>query len=68
MHKISLKWMALSGLFIGWLLLAGTHYAMAESNQTEQNETYYSVNIPSEIDLNLEKKSTTINISGNTYK
>ena len=67
MLKISLRWMTLGGLFTGGLILGGTHFAMAESNQTAPNETYYSVNIPTEIDLNPDKNSTTINISGNTY-
>ena len=61
--KISL----MSGLVTAGVLLCGLPHAMAES-VPQNNETYYSVNVPSEISLSPDQDETTFTVSGNTYQ
>lgn len=57
----------MSGLVTAGVLLCGLPHAMAES-VPQNNETYYSVNVPSEISLNSGQDETTFTVSGNTYQ
>lgn len=57
----------MSGLVIAGVLLCGLPHAMAES-VPQNNETYYSVNVPSEISLSSDQDETTFTVSGNTYQ
>lgn len=57
----------MSGLVTAGVLLCGLPHAMAES-VPQNNETYYSVNVPSEISLSPDQDETTFTISGNTYQ
>lgn len=57
----------MSGLVTAGVLLCGLPHAMAES-VPQNNETYYSVNVPSEISLNPDQDETTFTVSGNTYQ
>lgn len=57
----------MSGLVTAGVLLCGLPHAMAES-VPQNNETYYSVNVPSEISLSPAQDETTFTISGNTYQ
>lgn len=57
----------MSGLVTAGVLLCGLPHAMAES-VPQNNETYYSVNVPSEISLSPDQDETTFMISGNTYQ
>ena len=57
----------MSGLVTAGVLLCGLPHAMAES-VPQNNETYYSVNVPSEISLSPDQDETTFTVSGNTYQ
>lgn len=57
----------MSGLVTAGVLLCGLPHAMAES-VPQNNETYYSVNVPSEISLSPDQDETTFTVSGKTYK
>lgn len=57
----------MSGLVTAGVLLCGLPHAMAES-VPQNNETYYSVNVPSEISLSSDQDETTFTVSGNTYQ
>lgn len=57
----------MSGLVTAGVLLCGLPHAMAES-VPQNNETYYSVNVPSEISLSSGQDETTFTVSGNTYQ
>ena len=57
----------MSGLVTAGVLLYGLPHAMAES-VPQNNETYYSVNVPSEISLSPDQDETTFTVSGNTYQ
>lgn len=57
----------MSGLVTAGVLLCGLPHAMAES-MPRNNETYYSVNVPSEISLSPDQDETTFTVSGNTYQ
>ena len=57
----------MSGLVTAGVLLCGLPHAMAES-VPQHNETYYSVNVPSEISLSPDQDETTFTVSGNTYQ
>lgn len=57
----------MSGLVTAGVLLCGLPHAMAES-VPQNNETYYSVNVPSEISLSPEQDEATFTISGYTYQ
>lgn len=57
----------MSGLVTAGVLLCELPHAMAES-VPQNNETYYSVNVPSEISLSPDQDETTFTISGNTYQ
>lgn len=57
----------MSGLVTAGVLLCGLPHAMAES-VPQNDETYYSVNVPSEISLSSSQDETTFTVSGNTYQ
>lgn len=57
----------MSGLVTAGVLLCGLPHAMAES-MPQNDETYYSVNVPSEISLSPDQDETTFTVSGNTYQ
>lgn len=57
----------MSGLVTAGVLLCGLPHAMAES-MPQNDETYYSVNVPSEISLSSNQDETTFTVSGNTYQ
>lgn len=57
----------MSGLVTAGVLLCGLPHAMAES-VPQNNETYYSANVPSEISLSPDQDETTFTVSGNTYQ
>lgn len=57
----------MSGLVTAGVLLCGLPHAMAES-VPQNDETYYSVNVPSEISLSSDQDETTFTVSGNTYQ
>ena len=57
----------MSGLVTAGVLLCGLPHAMAES-VPQNNETYYSVNVPSEINFSSDQDETTFTVSGNTYQ
>lgn len=65
--KNTIKISIMSGLVTAGVLLCGLPHAMAES-VPQNNETYYSVNVPSEISLSPDQDETTFTISGNTYQ
>ena len=65
--KKTTKISIMSGLVTAGVLLCGLPHAMAES-VPQNNETYYSVNVPSEISLNPDQDETTFTVSGNTYQ
>lgn len=65
--KNAIKISIMSGLVTAGVLLCGLPHAMAES-VPQNNETYYSVNVPSEISLNSGQDETTFTVSGNTYQ
>lgn len=65
--KNTIKISIMSGLVTAGVLLCGLPHAMAES-VPQNNETYYSVNVPSEISLNSGQDETTFTVSGNTYQ
>ena len=57
----------MSGLVTAGVLLCGLPHAMAES-VPQNDETYYSVNVPSEVSLSSDQDETTFTVSGNTYQ
>ena len=57
----------MSGLVTAGVLLCGLPHAMAES-VPQNDKTYYSVNVPSEISLSPDQDETTFTVSGNTYQ
>lgn len=57
----------MSGLVTAGVLLCGLPHAMAES-VPQNDETYYSVNVPSEVSLSPDQDETTFTVSGNTYQ
>ena len=65
--KNTIKISIMSGLVTAGVLLCGLPHAMAES-VPQNNETYYSVNVPSEISLSSDQDETTFTVSGNTYQ
>lgn len=65
--KNTIKISIMSGLVTAGVLLYGLPHAMAES-VPQNNETYYSVNVPSEISLSPDQDETTFTVSGNTYQ
>ena len=65
--KNTIKISIMSGLVTAGVLLCGLPHAMAES-VPQNNETYYSVNVPSEISLSPDQDETTFTVSGNTYQ
>lgn len=65
--KNTIKISIISGLVTAGVLLCGLPHAMAES-VPQNNETYYSVNVPSEISLSPDQDETTFTVSGNTYQ
>lgn len=65
--KNTIKISIMSGLVTAGVLLCGVPHAMAES-VPQNNETYYSVNVPSEISLSSDQDETTFTVSGNTYQ
>ena len=65
--KNTMKISLMSGLVTAGVLLCGLPHAMAES-VPQNNETYYSVNVPSEISLSPDQDETTFTVSGNTYQ
>lgn len=65
--KNTTKISIMSGLVTAGVLLCGLPHAMAES-VPQNNETYYSVNVPSEISLSPDQDETTFTVSGNTYQ
>ena len=65
--KKTTKISIMSGLVTAGVLLCGLPHAMAES-VPQNNETYYSVNVPSEISLSPDQDETTFTVSGNTYQ
>lgn len=65
--KNTIKISIMSGLVTAGALLCGLPHAMAES-VPQNNETYYSVNVPSEISLSPDQDETTFTVSGNTYQ
>lgn len=65
--KNAIKISIMSGLVTACVLLCGLPHAMAES-VPQNNETYYSVNVPSEISLSSDQDETTFTVSGNTYQ
>lgn len=65
--KNTIKISIMSGLVTAGVLLCGIPHAMAES-VPQNNETYYSVNVPSEISLSPDQDETTFTVSGNTYQ
>lgn len=65
--KNAIKISIMSGLVTAGVLLCGLPHAMAES-VPQNNETYYSVNVPSEISLSPDQDETTFTVSGNTYQ
>lgn len=65
--KNTMKISLMSGLITAGVLLCGLPHAMAES-VPQNDETYYSVNVPSEISLSSDQDETTFTVSGNTYQ
>ena len=65
--KNTIKISIMSGLVTAGVLLCGLPHAMAES-VPQNDETYYSVNVPSEISLSPDQDETTFTVSGNTYQ
>ena len=65
--KSTIKISLMSGLVTAGVLLCGLPHAMAES-VPQNDETYYSVNVPSEISLSSDQDETTFTVSGNTYQ
>lgn len=65
--KNTIKISIMSGLVTAGVLLCGVPHAMAES-VPQNNETYYSVNVPSEVSLSSDQDETTFTVSGNTYQ
>lgn len=65
--KNTIKISIMSGLVTAGVLLCGLPHAMAES-VPQNDETYYSVNVPSEVSLSSDQDETTFTVSGNTYQ